>query len=110
MFIGLVFTILAGYMLIVTISYFANIGSDQSAMLNGDFDPTMIRNAGGPAGAWIAHTLLYNWLGIGSFLLIYYRPPADCQCCASTVRHSAADHAMPADSSGTFDCLRSGDI
>ncbi|WP_304506550.1 DNA translocase FtsK 4TM domain-containing protein, partial [Duncaniella muris] len=72
MFIGLVFTILAGYMLIVTISYFANIGSDQSAMLNGDFDPTMIRNAGGPAGAWIAHTLLYNWLGIGSFLLIYY--------------------------------------
>ncbi|MDE6175672.1 MAG: DNA translocase FtsK 4TM domain-containing protein, partial [Duncaniella sp.] len=72
MFIGLVFTILAGYMLIVTISYFANIGSDQSAMLNGDFDPTMIRNAGGPFGAWIAHTLLYNWLGIGSFLLIYY--------------------------------------
>lgn len=72
MFLGLVFTILAGYMLIVSISYFANIGSDQSAMLNGDFDPTMIRNAGGPAGAWIAHTLLYNWLGIGSFLLIYY--------------------------------------
>lgn len=72
MFLGLVFTILAGYMLIVTISYFANIGSDQSAMLNGDFDPTMIRNAGGPFGAWIAHTLLYNWLGIGSFLLIYY--------------------------------------
>lgn len=72
MFLGLVFTILAGYMLIVTISYFANIGSDQSAMLNDDFDPTMIRNAGGPFGAWIAHTLLYNWLGIGSFLLIYY--------------------------------------
>lgn len=72
MFLGLVFTILAGYMLIVTISYFANVGSDQSAMLNGDFDPTMIRNAGGPVGAWIAHTLLYNWLGVGSFLLIYY--------------------------------------
>lgn len=72
MFLGLVFTILAGYILIVTISYFANIGSDQSAMLNDDFDPTMIRNAGGPFGAWIAHTLLYNWLGIGSFLLIYY--------------------------------------
>lgn len=72
MFFGLVLVVLAGYSLIVTISYFAHIGSDQSAMLNSDFDPTMIKNAGGPFGAWIAHTLLYNWLGIGSFMLIYY--------------------------------------
>lgn len=72
MFIGLVFVVLAGYALIVTISYFAHIGTDQSAMLNDDFDPSMIHNAGGPFGAWMAHTLLYNWLGIGSFILIYY--------------------------------------
>ncbi|MCM1356691.1 MAG: DNA translocase FtsK [Staphylococcus sp.] len=72
MFIGLIFVVLAGYALIVSISYFAHIGTDQSALLNDDFDPTMIRNAGGPFGAWMAHTLLYNWLGIGSFILIYY--------------------------------------
>lgn len=72
MFIGLIFVVFAGYSLIVSISYFAHIGSDQSAMLNGDFDPSMIRNAGGPFGAWIAHNLLYNWLGVGSFILIYY--------------------------------------
>lgn len=72
MFIGLVFVVLAGYALIVSISYFAHIGSDQSALLNGDLDPSMIRNTGGPFGAWMAHTLLYNWLGVGSFILIYY--------------------------------------
>lgn len=72
MFLGLVLVVVAGYSLIVTISYFANIGTDQSAMLNSDFDPSMIKNAGGPVGAWMAHTLLYNWLGIGSFFLIYY--------------------------------------
>lgn len=72
MFIGLILVVLAGYTLIVSISYFAHIGTDQSAMLNDDFDPSMIRNAGGPFGAWLAHTLLYNWLGIGSFILIYY--------------------------------------
>lgn len=72
MFIGLIFVAFAAYALIVSISYFANIGNDQSAMLNDDFTPDMIKNAGGPFGAWLAHTLLYNWLGIGSFILIYY--------------------------------------
>lgn len=72
MFMGLIFVAFAAYALIVSISYFANIGNDQSAMLNDDFTPDMIKNAGGPFGAWLAHTLLYNWLGIGSFILIYY--------------------------------------
>ncbi len=72
MFMGLVFVAFAAYALIVSISYFANIGNDQSAMLNYDYAPEMIKNAGGPFGAWLAHTLLYNWLGIGSFILIYY--------------------------------------
>lgn len=70
--IGLVFVVLAGYALIVSISYFSHIGTDQSAMLAGDFDPSMIKNTGGPFGAWISHTLLYNWLGLGAFFLIYY--------------------------------------
>ena len=72
MFIGIIFVIAAGYSLIVAMSYFAHIGNDQSALLNDDFDPEMIKNAGGPFGAWLAHTLIYNWLGIGSFVLIYY--------------------------------------
>ncbi|WP_354665734.1 DNA translocase FtsK 4TM domain-containing protein [uncultured Duncaniella sp.] len=68
----MVFVIAAGYSLIVALSYFSHIGNDQSALLNGDFDPDMIKNAGGPLGAWLAHTLIYKWLGIGSFILIYY--------------------------------------
>lgn len=72
MFLGIIFVVAAGYSLIVAMSYFAHIGTDQSALLNGDFDPEMIKNAGGPFGAWLAHTLIYNWLGIGSFILIYY--------------------------------------
>lgn len=72
MFIGIIFVIAAGYSLIVAMSYFAHIGNDQSALLNNDFDPEMIKNAGGPFGAWLAHTLIYNWLGIGSLVLIYY--------------------------------------
>ncbi|MCM1075735.1 MAG: DNA translocase FtsK [Bacteroides sp.] len=72
MFLGIILVIAAGYSLIVAMSYFANIGNDQSALLNGDFDPEMIKNAGGPFGAWLAHTLIYDWLGVGSFILIYY--------------------------------------
>ncbi|MCM1522033.1 MAG: DNA translocase FtsK [Muribaculaceae bacterium] len=72
MFIGVVLTVVAAYAFIVCLSYFMNIKSDQSAMLNADFDPSVIRNAGGPFGAWLAHTLIYNWLGIGASILVYY--------------------------------------
>lgn len=74
MFLGLILVVLAGYSLIVSISYFSHIGTDQSFLLNGDAanNPELIKNAGGPFGAWLAHTLIYNWLGIGSFILIYY--------------------------------------
>lgn len=72
MFIGLVLVAFAAYTLLVSISYFANIGNDQSAIINDDMTPEMIKNAGGPFGAWVAHNLIHNWLGIGSFILIYY--------------------------------------
>lgn len=72
MFLGVVLTVLATYAFIVCLSYFMNIKTDQSAMLNADYDPTMIRNAGGPFGSWLAHTLIYQWLGVGAFVLIYY--------------------------------------
>ncbi len=72
MFLGVVFTVLATYGFIVCLSYFMNIKTDQSAMLNADYDPAMIRNAGGPFGSWLAHTLIYQWLGVGAFIMIYY--------------------------------------
>ena len=72
MFLGLVLVIAAVFTFFVCGSYFMNLKSDQSAVLNGDFDPTMIRNAGGPVGAWLAHTLIYEWLGVGAFILIFY--------------------------------------
>ncbi|MCH5326635.1 MAG: DNA translocase FtsK 4TM domain-containing protein [Duncaniella sp.] len=72
LFLGLVLTVLAAYGFIVCLSYFMNINSDQSAMLNADYDPTIIHNAGGAFGARLAHTLIYQWLGIGAFIFIYY--------------------------------------
>ena len=72
MFIGLLLVVLSAYSFIVCLSYLNNIGSDQSAVLSADYDPSMIRNAGGPVGAWLAHTLIYNYLGVGAFILIGY--------------------------------------
>ncbi|MDE6418558.1 MAG: DNA translocase FtsK [Duncaniella sp.] len=70
--LGIIFVFVAAYAFIVCVSYFLNIRSDQSAMLNGDFDPSLIRNAGGPVGARLAHLLVYEWLGLGAFVLVYY--------------------------------------
>ncbi|MCM1163467.1 MAG: DNA translocase FtsK 4TM domain-containing protein [Muribaculaceae bacterium] len=72
MFLGVILTVVAAFAFLVCMSYFMNIDSDQSAMLNADYDPTLIRNAGGPVGAWLAHTLIHSWLGMGAFILIYY--------------------------------------
>ncbi len=71
-FFGLVLVIVAFYALIVSISFFAHIGSDQSAVLSGELDPEMIGNTGGPLGAWLSDTLINDWLGIGAFLLIIW--------------------------------------
>lgn len=72
MFIGIVMLVMALYALIVSVSFFFHIGTDQSAVINGDFDPAVIGNAGGPVGAWLSHTLIHNWLGLGSFIMIFY--------------------------------------
>lgn len=69
-FLGLVFVVAACYALVVTISFFAHIGSDQSAVISDDLDPAVISNSGGPLGAWLSNILINDWLGIGSFLLI----------------------------------------
>ena len=72
MFMGIVLLVVSLYAFIVSVSYFFNIGHDQSALLGGDLEPASIDNAGGPVGAWLAHSLLYNWLGIGAFVIIFY--------------------------------------
>ncbi|MBD5252714.1 MAG: DNA translocase FtsK [Barnesiella sp.] len=72
MFSGIVLFFLAAYSLIVTISYIANLAHDQSALLGADYDPYLYGNAGGMVGAWMSHFLLYEWLGVGSFIFIYY--------------------------------------
>lgn len=71
-FFGLVMVIVAIYAMIVSISFFAHIGSDQSAVLSGELDPEMIENTGGPFGAWLSNTLINNWLGLGAFLVIIW--------------------------------------
>lgn len=71
-FVGLVMVVVACYAMIVSVSFFAHIGSDQSAVISGELDPEMIENTGGPLGAWLSQTLINDWLGIGSFLLIIW--------------------------------------
>lgn len=71
-FVGLVMVVIACYAFIVAVSFFAHIGTDQSAVTSGDLDPEMIGNTGGPFGAWLSDKLINEWLGIGSFLLIIW--------------------------------------
>ena len=71
-FLGIVLIFFAAYAFIVCCSYFFTIGSDQSAVLFGEMDSQMYENAGRKFGATLAHTLIYDWLGVGAFLLIFY--------------------------------------
>ncbi len=71
-FTGLVIVIVAVYAMIVSVSFFAHIGTDQSAVISGEFDPDMIENTGGPFGAWLSNILINEWLGIGTFPLIIW--------------------------------------
>lgn len=72
LFVGLVLLVFSIYAFIVSVSYFRSIGSDQSAVLNGEFAPELLSNTGGPFGAWLSNLLIHDWLGVGSFLLIIY--------------------------------------
>lgn len=71
-FLGIILFFFAAYAFVVCCSYFFTIGSDQSAVLNGEVVLDMYENAGRKFGATLAHTLVYDWLGIGSFILIFY--------------------------------------
>ena len=71
-FLGIILFFFAAYAFVVSCSYFFTIGSDQSAVLNGEAALEMYENAGRKFGATLAHTLVYEWLGIGAFILIFY--------------------------------------
>lgn len=71
-FLGIVLFFFAAYAFVVCCSYFMTISSDQSALLNGEIDLSMYENAGRKFGAILAHTLIYEWVGIGAFILIFY--------------------------------------
>lgn len=71
-FFGIVILLVCTFVLIVTASYFYNLSHDQSALLAGITDPDQIANTGGPVGAWTAHWLIYDWLGVGAFVAIFY--------------------------------------
>lgn len=71
-FLGIILFFFAAYAFIVCCSYFFTIGSDQSALLNGELNLDMYENAGRRFGAILAHTLIYDWVGVGAFILIFY--------------------------------------
>lgn len=77
MFAGVLLILVAAYLLIVSISYFKTGAQDQSIVDGASYssvasEADRITNTGGPLGATISHILLSRWLGIGSFILIFY--------------------------------------
>jgi len=76
-FVGIILTVLSGYLLICCISFFSNGASDQSVVVHQTLEeaashPDQIGNVGGPVGAAVSHMLLAEMFGIASFILIYY--------------------------------------
>lgn len=72
MFIGVILFVSALYLAIVSVSYFYNITHDQSALISGVLTLGTLTNAGGAFGAYLAHTLLYEWVGLGAFIMIFW--------------------------------------
>ena len=76
-FAGIVMTLIAGYLLVVSISYFSNATHDQSRVISNTIMENVshadqIRNTGGPLGAYLSETLISGWMGVGTFILIFY--------------------------------------
>ncbi len=76
-FTGIVLLLAAAYITIVAISYYAHGGDDQSIVTSMGLDEmsgqaSQIKNTGGPFGAWLSDLLFSKWLGVGSFILVFY--------------------------------------
>lgn len=76
--LGIILVAIAFVMSISTISHLKNGAADQSIVAGaasvGQIADSgeSIRNAGGAFGAWLAHVLMTEGLGIGAFVLVYY--------------------------------------
>lgn len=76
-FLGVILGIVAVYLIMVTISYFATVVHDQSTVINNSLGElgeksSRISNAGGPLGAWVSDLLITRWMGIGVFIMLFY--------------------------------------
>lgn len=76
-FLGILMLVAAVYLLIASISFFSTGDADQSEVLNHGItqlgaQPSAIKNPAGPLGAYLSNLLMTEWLGIGSFVLIFY--------------------------------------
>ncbi len=77
---GVILLLIAAYLCIVSVSYFSHATADQSLVENRTIEylthstqaAEKISNTGGPIGAWISHNIISGWLGLGSFILIFY--------------------------------------
>lgn len=76
-FFGVMFILIAVIMLLASISFLFYGPEDQSVVQNQTVEnisanPQPVGNMGGWLGALLSHVLMYQWLGIGDFVVIYY--------------------------------------
>lgn len=74
---GIIFILLAAYLVIAAMSYFSTAANDQSRLNTFTVEEMIARgitveNIAGPAGAVAAHMLLTHGLGVGSLVLVVY--------------------------------------
>ena len=75
--IGVLFILVAAYLLITMVSSLTNGVADESVVANKSLaevtaSDSHIANTCGPFGAFVAHLLFTRWIGMGIFVLIYY--------------------------------------
>ncbi len=77
LFVGLTLVLIACYLTLATISYFAHGAADQSAVTSLSVSEMAsqgipVENAGGPLGAHIGNDMISNGFGVGTIVIIYY--------------------------------------
>ncbi len=76
-FLGVLLILLSGYTLIACISYLSTGSADQSVVENHTMaeiskNTAEVKNAGGKFGAFFSSFFISQWLGLASFLIIFY--------------------------------------
>lgn len=76
-FIGVLLILIAGFMLIASISFISTHSADQSIITNRTASeiaagPHDVENSAGWFGAFMSNLLMYKWLGLGGFVIIFY--------------------------------------